>query len=278
MTANSATRPLVFTDLDDTLFQTGRKITDARERELRLPGALDRSLAPRSFMTPRQNNMVQWLLSGAETIAVTARGTEEMSRVCIPFDSWAITTHGAVILSPQGKADTQWQQLITEQMHDYLPRLLALEQHLSQMLSDPQAVSPHLPVESGWCRMNEEYGMPIYLVMKVNDSQHLSALNQYADWVEQTFDLKGFYVHRNGNNVAWLPACIEKVHAVKFLLTRLRAEHPDRPALGFGDSLSDFSFMQQCDFMVLPQRSQLLAVLESALPAAGQRGDSHAAT
>ncbi len=278
MTANLATRPLIFTDLDDTLFQTGRKITDDRERRLSLPGALDRSLAPRSFMTPRQNNLVQWLLTGAETIPVTARGTDEMARVCIPFDSWAITTHGAVILTPEGRADAQWQQWITEQMRDYLPRLFTLERHLSHMLADPQAVSSHLPVEAGWCRMNQEYGMPVYLVMKVNDSQHLAALNQYADWVEQTFDLGGFYVHRNGNNVAWLPECIGKAHAVKFLLNRLRAEHPDRPALGFGDSLSDFSFMQQCDFMVLPQRSQLLGALESTLSAAISQGENHAPT
>ncbi|GAB2953388.1 hypothetical protein GCM10011328_33030 [Hafnia psychrotolerans] len=267
MTANIATRPLIFTDLDDTLFQTGRKITDACERQLSVPGALDRSLAPRSFMTPRQHNLVQWMLDSAETIPVTARGTEEIARVCIPFDSWAITTHGAVILTPTGQADPQWQQLITEQMRSFLPRLLALEQHLSRMLSDPQAVSPHLPVEAGWCRMNEEYGMPVYLVMKVNDSQHLIALNHYADWVSQTFDLDGFYVHRNGNNVAWLPKCIEKAHAVKFLLEKLRAENPARPALGFGDSLSDLSFMQQCDFLAIPQRSQLLNTLERALPA-----------
>lgn len=278
MTLNPGARPLIFTDLDDTLFQTGRKIADPHVRKQSLPGALDRSLAPRSFMTPRQNNLVQWLLAGAETIPVTARGTEEMARVCIPFDSWAITTHGAVILTPGGDADPEWQQHISEQMRDFQPRLSALEQHLNNMLQDPQALSPHLPVEAAWCRMNQEYDIPIYLVMKVKDSQHLSALNRYADWVEQTFDLRGFYVHRNGNNVTWLPECIGKAHAAKFLLARLRAQYPDRPALGFGDSLSDFSFMQQCDFLVLPQHSQLLAALESALPAAGSPGEKHAAT
>lgn len=278
MTADFASRPLIFTDLDDTLFQTGRKIIDPHERQRSVPGALDRSLAPRSFMTPRQNNLVQWMLAGAETIPVTARGTEEIARVCIPFDSYAITTHGAVILTAQGNADSEWQSHITEQMRAFLPRLSALEHHLSTMLRDPQAISPLLPADAGWCRMNKEYGIPIYLVMKVNNSQHLAALNHYADWVEQTFDLDGFYVHRNGNNIAWLPKCIEKVHAVTFLLTRLRAAFPDRPVLGFGDSLSDFSFMQQCDFLVIPQRSQLLGTLENALPIASSWGAHHAAT
>lgn len=268
MQTEHLTRPLIFTDLDDTLFQTGRKIVDVDERQRSVPGALDRSLAPRSFMTPRQHNLVQWLQASAEVIPVTARGTEEISRVCISFDSYAITTHGAVILTPQGDADTQWQQHITQQMHPFLPRLAALEHHLSAMLQDPQSRDASLPTEAGWCRMNEEYGIPIYLVMKVNDSQHLAALNHYADWVEKTFDLSGFYVHRNGNNVAWLPDCIEKVHAVKFLLARLQKDAPDRPVLGFGDSLSDFSFMQLCDFLAIPQRSQLLGALESELPCA----------
>lgn len=44
-------KPVFLCDLDDTLFQTRRKMVD----ELDLPpfrvGALDRSLTPRSFMT-----------------------------------------------------------------------------------------------------------------------------------------------------------------------------------------------------------------------------------
>lgn len=261
-------RPILFTDLDDTLFQTMRKIPDPAEQAKAQPGALDRELAPRSFMMARQANLVQWMLAQAETIPVTARGTEELARVCIPFDSYAVTTHGAVILTPQGVADAEWQRHITAALLPYQPRLAALAQHLNAMLADPQACDAALPVEPGWCRMNEEYGIPIYLVMKVRNSEHLEALNRYADWVESTFDLSGFYVHRNGNNVAWLPDCIDKGHAVRFLLARLRAAAPDRPVLGFGDSLTDFSFMQQCDFLALPQRSQLLAALQAVLPGA----------
>lgn len=261
-------RPILFTDLDDTLFQTMRKIPDPAEQAKAQPGALDRELAPRSFMMARQANLVQWMLAQAETIPVTARGTEELARVCIPFDSYAVTTHGAVILTPQGVADAEWQRHITAALLPYQPRLAALAQHLNTMLADPQACDATLPVEPGWCRMNEEYGIPIYLLMKVRNSEHLEALNRYADWVESTFDLSGFYVHRNGNNVAWLPDCIDKGHAVRFLLARLRAAAPDRPVLGFGDSLTDFSFMQQCDFLALPQRSQLLAALQAVLPGA----------
>lgn len=81
-------KPVFLCDLDDTLFQTRRKMVD----ELDLPpfrvGALDRSLTPRSFMTEEQSMLVDWLLEHAEFIPVTARGTEEISRVNIPFSSW----------------------------------------------------------------------------------------------------------------------------------------------------------------------------------------------
>lgn len=101
-------KPVVLSDLDDTLFQTRRKMVDELALEPFRTGAVDRTLNPRSFMTEEQSMLVDWLLEQAELIPVTARGTEEISRVRIPFHSWAITTHGAVILTPEGKPDEEW--------------------------------------------------------------------------------------------------------------------------------------------------------------------------
>ncbi|KAA9652395.1 hypothetical protein F7G05_28740, partial [Escherichia coli] len=98
-------RPVIFSDLDDTLFQTRRKMVDELDLAPFRTGALDRSLEPRSFMTEEQAMLVDWMLEHAELIPVTARGTEEIARVTIPFRSWAVTTHGAVILDPQGNPD-----------------------------------------------------------------------------------------------------------------------------------------------------------------------------
>lgn len=264
---NNYCQPILFTDLDDTLFQTKRKINDIDKLAKAVPAALDRLLAPRSFMTAKQANFVNWMLASAETIPVTARGTEEISRVLIPFSSYAITTHGAVILAADGQADAQWQAHIQQQMGTYLPRLHALRDQINAMLAAPQQHCARLPTVPAWCRMNEEYGQSIYLVMKANNSAHIQELNQYSDWVEKNVDLTDFYVHRNGNNVAWLPGCIEKAHAVRFLLARLRREEPDRPVLGFGDSLSDFSFMSLCDFIAIANNSQLLTAVTTAVSA-----------
>lgn len=76
-------KPVVLSDLDDTLFQTRRKMVDELALEPFRTGAVDRTLNPRSFMTEEQSMLVDWLLEQAELIPVTARGTEEISRVRI---------------------------------------------------------------------------------------------------------------------------------------------------------------------------------------------------
>lgn len=257
-------KPIILTDLDDTLFQTKRKFKDDMQFAKAVVGAFDRQQQPRSFMSAVQKNMLDWLLATAEVIPVTARGTEEVQRIAIDFNSYAITTHGAVILDKSHKPCEDWKKHILQALAAYKERLAALEQHLSAMLDDPSQY-PALPCVKAWCRMNHEYDHPIYLVMKVSYSAHIKELNAYADWVEETFDLTGFYVHRNDNNVAWLPECIEKSKAVTYLLKKLNAAELDRPVLGFGDSLSDYHFMKYCDFMAVPQQSQLMKKIDTQL-------------
>ncbi len=124
-------KPVVLSDLDDTLFQTRRKMVDELALEPFRTGAVDRTLNPRSFMTEEQSMLVDWLLEQAELIPVTARELKNQPRPD-PFHS-AITTHGAVI--PRLKANptrsgrpiclaswllpeklTSMQRLITEMM------------------------------------------------------------------------------------------------------------------------------------------------------------------
>ena len=60
------TNPVILADLDDTLFQTRRKMVDELALAPYKTGALDRSLAPRSFMTQEQAMLVDWMLSWVE--------------------------------------------------------------------------------------------------------------------------------------------------------------------------------------------------------------------
>ncbi len=94
-------KPYALMDLDDTLFQTQRKIA---AWQLPMDGlvaaTVDKQNAPLSFLTPKQRHFFNWLSQSTELIPVTARDTTEIMRVKLPFDSWQVLTHGAVIVAP----------------------------------------------------------------------------------------------------------------------------------------------------------------------------------
>lgn len=242
-------KPVVLCDLDDTLFQTKRKmLTETLQTPVEV-GAYDRALEPRSFMSQEQSMLVAWLLESAELIPVTARGTEETARVALPFRSWKVMTHGAVIASPDGTVNRIWQDHIVSALSAMEAQLVSYRQTLSDALERAGL--------NAWCRMNHEYdGVPVYFVMKHRDSTQIQELYAFNDTMQQQLDTRDFYIHANGNNIAWIPHCIQKGHAVAWLLAHLRDTRGPFPVMGLGDSLSDFSFMQHCDWFGMPARSQ----------------------
>lgn len=252
------TKPVVLSDLDDTLFQTRRKMTAEQARHTLLPGALDPALNPRSFMTQQQSMLVNWLLDHADLIPVTARGTEEFRRVTLAFTSWAVTTHGAVILTPAGQIEPAWQAHMLRQLAPYRERLLSMRHAATDMLAGCGI--------DAWVRLHCEYEeTPVYLVLKHRDSTRLNELNALADRLDKLFLADGFYTHRNGNNVAWLPHPVDKGLAVSWLLEKLRAERGVFPVLGLGDSLSDHRFMRLCDWFGVPGKSQFADAISRQL-------------
>ena len=58
---NKPNRPIVLVDLDDTLFQTIRKMRQEYGFSPVRVGALDRTLKPRSFLSQKQVYFVDWL-------------------------------------------------------------------------------------------------------------------------------------------------------------------------------------------------------------------------
>ncbi len=264
-------KPYTLMDLDDTLFQTQRKIDawqlPTAERDSLVCATVNKQGEPLSFMTTRQAHFFNWLLASTELIAVTARDTSEIKRVKLPFNSWQVLTHGAIILAPDGTTLEAWQQHIYNEimpLQDKLAQLSALFATHSKHDASHLVFTPHSDtfnitdssrVDSADKGSNDNQ-LIIYLAIKhaQKDHQALIDLAQQLPSLIRDFD-QHFYVHVNANNLAILPHAIHKRHAVQFLLTHyLDAK---RPSFGFGDSLADLPFLQLLDWYGTPNNGQL---------------------
>lgn len=248
-------RPLVLIDLDDTLFQTARKMPEGAVRHV---ATLDVDGQPNGYMSAVQKSFVDWLLNSADVVPVTARSVEAYSRVKLPFVGGAVCSHGGVILLPNGELDPQWHARMTDVLMAYQARLPALS---ATTLAIGQEMGISL---RGW--VVEEQGLLNYVVTKHNESDD-AVLQKVLAEVQARGLLDGMHVHGNGNNLAFLPSGLSKRVAVEELLRRDRLVNGERPVLGFGDSVTDLGFMSECNFWATPARSQLAKVVEGLINA-----------
>lgn len=255
----TTSKPIILTDLDDTLFQTARKMNGTPVARV---ATLDRQGQPLSMMCEKQASYFDLLSETCEVIPVTARGSDEISRVLLPFSSYKVITHGAVILDGNNAEVPGWEAHMRALLGRIKDRLLALEAAVNAILGDPE---PHgMPGLNGFCRINEEYGEPVYLVAKVRDKSQVAWLATLNEAVQAQGPWPEFYVHRNDNNVAWIPVGMGKSNAVEYLLSQM-GNRESRMVIGMGDSLTDLPFMQHCDMICTPTRGQLNRAITSAL-------------
>jgi len=242
-------RPLIFTDLDDTLFQTGRKMPKFAERH---PASYDAEGNPSGYMSNVQKSFAEWLFANADVIPVTARSMEVCARVSLPFTHGAICSHGAIILGKDG-VDESWSRTMARDLTRYQSLLPELSRRTLE-------VGKRLGFSlRGW--VVQEEGMGCYVVTKHNDMTDY-VLQALANEMSRLGLLDGFYIHRNGNNLAFLPSPLNKRHAVSELIRRDREINGERPILGLGDSLSDLPFMNECHWWATPAIGQIASHLE----------------
>lgn len=254
--SHDITLPYALMDLDDTLFQTQRKI-DAWNLPTSSPeelvcASVNKQNEPLSFMSKRQATLFNWLLASTELIAVTARDTTEIQRVKLPFNSWQVLTHGAVIIQPGGTPQPDWQERMKAKL---TPLQVPLKQVIDTIVAFNETHNAELKLavhDDIFC----DEQLIIYLAIKHSQRDH----QVLADFAEQLPQLvpsitDTFYIHVNANNMAILPHGIHKQHAVQFLLEQcLDAK---RPSFGFGDSLADLPFLQLLDWYGTPNHGQL---------------------
>jgi len=239
---------VAFLDLDDTLFQSKSKCLT--QEALRAVAFLGDGSA-HSFMTPKQQTLWRLLYSSMRVIPTTARDWAAYRRVRLPFRDWVILDYGGIVLDPQGTPDPAWLEEMREAMR------IAVEE--LRLLLDVALGFASVRNLSVRIRIIEDFGIPFYLVAKYRDGRvaDLDGLQReiVEPWLARRGD--GYRLHRNGNNLAALPATLGKEHAVRHLIRRLRTEHEEVLTFGMGDSLIDGAFMAECDYALTPHGSQL---------------------
>lgn len=246
-------RPLIFVDLDDTLFQTAHKMPDGLPR---IPVTTDIDGRPNGYMSKVQHMFLHWLLDCADVVPVTARSVEAYRRVRLPFVRGAICSHGGTLLGPEGSCDREWRMRMSRILQPFHDRLPALSE---EVLLLGEALGYSL---RSW--VVAEDGLRHYAVTKHNESDDTLLADVLARVQSQGL-LAGMWVHRNGNNLAFLPSGLSKQAAVQEWLRRDRSVRGERPVIGLGDSISDLGFMDLCHLWATPSGSQLAGVVEKLL-------------
>lgn len=241
---------ILFTDLDDTLFQSFRKESPG-EKSIPLAYLADGSAI--SYANPRQQAALSLFQREMTVIPVTARNHDAFRRVKISFDAEAILNYGGIILNSDGQPDDVWlekSQAQAEQSEAVLMRWV------DAINAENDRLNLDLRV-----RLISDFGIPFYVVAK-SKSSNVDAVKAAADFcaaARTRGDLGDVTIHVNNNNLAILPRWLDKRHAVAYLRTRYLTEHDDLLTFGMGDSLVDINFISCCDYMIVPAASQIAA-------------------
>jgi len=239
---NMPSKLVAFADLDDTLMQTRRK----RDVPGSVMAGVGSDGAPLSFACPKQQKLLSCLLSQGIVIPTTARNSESFKRVRLPFSSFAILNFGATLLNPDGTLNEPWHAEMAAHARAHAP-VLAEQYELAREFSSAHQLDLNL-------RVCSDFGQAWYVLAK-HKGHNASALDTlHRQWLEHA--PAGYIVRRNDNNLTLSPGFFDKRHAVRQVVAQFFDPAKD-VFLGLGDSLSDFDFMSDCDFLVVPSKSQL---------------------
>jgi hydroxymethylpyrimidine pyrophosphatase-like HAD family hydrolase len=235
------TRPVyVFTDLDDTLFQTRGKCGDGPVHE----AAYDKEGAPLSYHTEEQLALLG-LFGTATLIPVTGRNLAALNRVrSVRFPWLRVTSHGALVLDAEEKLLPSWARLLDAELATWEARF---EDALAY--AHDRIKTEGLSLRA---KVIHDQDIPVYVSIK-GESDEIAAMSEAFRplWSEGV-------VHRNGHNMALLPPYASKARAVEHIMALIREEAAAPPLfVGLGDSLTDVPFLKLCHFALTPQGSQI---------------------
>ena len=245
-------RAVIFSDLDDTLFQTRRKAGG----EGLVPAASGPDGRDLSFMTPAQAFFVERLLAAGALVPVTARSRSSFARLKIPFSHGAILNFGGTVLAPGGETDGEWMSLVEPQAKKAGELLCGALERAREAASSNSFKAR--------VKIIGDDGLPFYLVAKTDPGLEGAELPALKAELMRHYG-KDASIHLNGNNLALVPGYLDKRSAAEyFLRAYYLSKGISRDELfvfGLGDGLSDRGFLGLCDYEAVPRGSQLAGLL-----------------
>ena len=228
----------VFSDLDDTLIQTAGKLPDGVKSEV---AAYDRNGDSLSYFSSHQKVLLNlFARAGATIIPVTGRTKEALERVNYLFKSYSAVSHGAAVLKPDSSVCEYWLELIRQEKKDWPQALERVNELMQRSIR-----KSNLDAQT---RVIIDQGIHAYVSVKGTKGA--------LDALESIGRDTSLRLHRNGRNLALLPAYTSKKRAVEHIKNLLEIK-PDDLVLGMGDSLTDLPFMRLCQFGIFPAGSQI---------------------
>jgi len=231
---------ILFLDLDNTLFQTKRRnengITNATK-----------AINPEniSYMTKAQESFLNLFLESKNAIVIptTARDLRQYRNTLISQNekiNTAILYFSAVILE-NNEIDKIWQEKIQEQYSNLKISVEKVFEYV-ESIADKEIFKLY-NVDS------------YYVALKNRNKNNPKCKEQNENLLKklEKFINEQYYIAYEDNNISIVPTFLDKKFAVEYLIEKYK------PALtiGAGDSISDISFLQSCNFMLIPQKSQI---------------------
>jgi len=247
-------RSAVFADIDGTLIESMRRLGYAHEGEV---GARDREGNAIAVHTPRHRQLMRLLGTADLLVPVTGRSVSALSRVELPFPSYAIVHHGALVLDAERRRCAAYDETMRDALVD-------TDRVLAQAFAEvTRWIAEHAPSLRAYHQVIDERTIEVCVKHVIPTA---SSLGEEGDAIESRWrGLSQVRIHRNGNNLALLPSAVTKENAVAWVMARLEEEHGPLVTFGVGDSDTDLKFMRRCDFFIVPRGSQLERGLEVRL-------------
>ena len=239
---NKPPRIFFFCDIDDSLMVSRRK---TRKGAIYSGAAINTRNEVCSFFSVKHLLLLDLIQSQANSlIPVTGRSSDSLARVNLNFDSYAVASHGAVILTPDGELSQDWLESIEADIRNWEPKILKFYTGL-------ESVVYNLPIDTRISIVWDQ-GIASYVSVK-GPRENLQML---LENIEHECQLLGFRVHFNDRNLAILPPYASKMRALSFVFDKMGVSENDL-TIALGDSLSDLAFMEICDICMCPSDSQI---------------------